>query len=447
MTTEDLYDAALKALIAKIESQLGWGSGLEWSTREFEQLSDRIHQHTGVQLSVVTLKRVWKRIDYAGKPTTTTLNALAEFTGAQNWQQFKQQWTGINRTASPETSFSPDQVSVGSDQRTNIRTGALVATISFCALALVFYVTAFRPFSSSRGKTYSFSSKKVVDTGVPNTVIFDYDASACDDNDSVMIQQSWDVRLAKSVNPKMKQFTSIYYHPGFFDARLKVNGEVVKKHNLLIKSNGWLPLLDTQPLPIYFKTRDVLQAGRLSLPVERIKNTGIALQPEAPWCNYYHVGDLPQIKTDDFVFEARVRNDFGEGAAACRYTELHILFEGAAMVIPLSAPGCVSTLDFYDKSGKVSDLSALGVDLEHWVDVKFQVLDSAAQVFINDEKAFDLNVTMKPVAWIGMVFKFRGTGSVDFIRVSRKNGEVVYQESFGDAPPASGKNLSLGDSY
>lgn len=431
MTNDDHHDIALRALISDIETSLGWGHGLNWSTRDFEQLSAKIHERTGVQLSVVTLKRVWKKIEYSGKPTITTLNALAVFGGAQNWQAFKQLQLVKDeaRTAGVNASVTSDVV-----RRANkfwpSRVVIWIALIA-CTGSVIFYVSAFRLSGAKRSKNYTFSSKKVVDTGVPNTVIFDYDVSSADKDDSVSIQQSWDPRLSMVIDPHLKQFTSIYYHPGFFDARLKVNYEVVKKHSLLIKSNGWLPLLDTTPTPIYFETDDALQDGRLGLPIERIRNTGIVLQPEPPWCSYYKVGDLPEINSDDFVFETRVRNDFGEGGAACRYTELHILFEGAAMVLPLSVPGCVSTLEFYDDKGKLSDTSVLGVNLADWVDLRFEIADTLANMYINNKKAFDLTTQLKAVPWVGMIFKFRGTGSVDYIRVSRKkSGKVVYEESF-----------------
>lgn len=448
MSTDHAYESAVAALIVRIESILGWGSGLEWSTKDFEQLSGQIYQQTGVQLSVVTLKRVWKKIEYSGKPTITTLNALAEFAGAQNWQQFKQLHSEISPVGNAEVNLSHKEVEPNQPARSDSRISQLKhrpakaliwLILAACTAAVIFYVTAFRPSSTSRGRTFAFSSKKIVDSGVPNTVIFEYDASACDEDDSVSIQQSWDPRLSTAVNPKLGKHTSIYYHPGFFDARLKVNGEVVQKHKLLIKSNGWLPLLDTKPTPVYFEQEAIMQNGRLALPLSRILETGIVLQPDPPWCNYYLVGDVPDIRSDDFVFEARVRNDFGGGAAVCRYTEVHILFEGAAMVVPLSIPGCVSNLEFYDKSGKVSDLSPLGVALEDWVDVRFQLQDTLAELHINHRKAFELIARMEPIPWVGMIFKFKGTGSVDFVRVSRKNGEVVYEESFGGDTPVASK--------
>ena len=72
-----------------IENQLGWGSSDSWSMQEFEVLSDRITEKTGIYLSVTTLKRLWGKVKYESKPTITTLNALAKFLDFESWRDFR----------------------------------------------------------------------------------------------------------------------------------------------------------------------------------------------------------------------------------------------------------------------------------------------------------------------------------------------------------------------
>jgi hypothetical protein len=129
-----------------------------------------------------------------------------------------------------------------------------------------------------------------------------------------------------------------------------------------------------------------------------------------------------------------VKNEYSDGSAACQHTEVHVLFEGAAMVIPLSIPGCVSELSFGDMSGKKLDLSRLGVDFTKWVNVKVSVQDSLVHLLINGKNAFDLKVTLHPIRFAGAIFRFQGTGSVNFIRISRQNGEVMYEDNFDGNP-------------
>jgi hypothetical protein len=88
---------------------------------------------------------------------------------------------------------------------------------------------------------YTFSSKKVVTRGGAKFGgVFSYDAAKAP-GDSVIIQQSWDRKLLRQKVSKWdKQHTSIYYYPDYYRAKLVVNNKIVKQHDLLIKSKGWM---------------------------------------------------------------------------------------------------------------------------------------------------------------------------------------------------------------
>ena len=428
----DAEDGVIHKALSQIEKELGWGDSKDWSTRDFEALSNRIMEKTHVQLSVITLKRVWGRIRYESKPTITTLDTLVQFVGFENWRSFKQREKLSNRKAEPEV-ITPAMGSREKKRHTRRKPVAILAIAGLIlGSAVIFYFTSFDTAKPNVDpEKFLFSSKKVVDVGVPNTVIFDYDARAAKPSDSVFIQQSWDKRLSKLVARDQRQHSSIYYYPGFFQAKLRVNDQIVKQHNLFIKSNGWLPMVDVSPVPVYFKAEDIsISDGSIRLSLDKILQSNIQLQPKTPWVGYYNVSDFGEIMSDDFVFETEVKNEYSDGAAACQHTEVHVLFEGAAMVIPLSIPGCVSELNFGDMSGKKLDLSPLGVDFNKWVNIKVDVQDSVVHLLINEKKAFDLKVNLRPVKFAGMVFRFQGTGSVNFIKISKHNGDVTFEETF-----------------
>ena len=425
-------DKFVQKCLSLIERELGWGDAKDWSTRDFEALSGRIMEKTHVQLSVVTLKRVWGRIRYESKPTITTLDTLAQYLAFENWRAFKQsdRISGAAEQTRPDTSDVSSKFTKGKPRRKPVAIFAIVGGL-VGAVAVIFYFTSFDTAKPNVDPDkFSFRSKKMVDVGVPNTVIFDYDATAAKPTDSVFIQQSWDKRLSRHVARDQRQHTSIYYYPGFFQAKLRVNDQIVRQHDLFIKSNGWLPLVDVSPVPVYFKPGDIINDGSIGLSLNKIISNNIELQPNAPWVGYYNVGDFGDILSDDFVFETEVKNEYSEGSAACQHTEVHVLFEGAALVIPLSIPGCVSELSFGDMNGKKLDLSPLGVDFNKWVNVKVSVQDSLVHLLINGKQAFELKVNVRPIRFAGVIFRFQGTGSVNFIRISKQNGEVTYEDNF-----------------
>ncbi|HNP06828.1 MAG TPA: hypothetical protein PKN99_04345, partial [Cyclobacteriaceae bacterium] len=262
----------INSCLRKIEDRLGWGGSNNWSTQEFESLSQKIQEATGIALSVATLKRLWGKVQYTSRPNVTTLNALAQYLGHENWQVFKQKILieGNNGHAiinPPNPFIKPGR-------------GKLPTFLASTIGVLIIGVLAFYFYPNSKSKLvdpakFQFSSKKVVDEGVPNTVVFDYDASAASPEDSVFIQQSWDKRLSTRVDKDQRQHTSIYYHPGFFEAKLRINQIVVKKHNLFITTKGWTSMIETKPVPVYFREEDVNTNGQLGITAEQILSNNI----------------------------------------------------------------------------------------------------------------------------------------------------------------------------
>jgi hypothetical protein len=289
-----------------------------------------------------------------------------------------------------------------------------------------------RQYDTSR---FSFSSRKVVSESVPNSVVFSYDAHAASPTDTILIQQSWDKRLQQQVFYNQKQATSIYYYPGFFKAKLLVNGQVVKEHNLIINTNGWLPLIKRgNNIPIYFKEENALTGEALHLPIEKLLASNVSLQPEVPTVEYYNVRSFADLQSDDFKFEAVLKNSFREGTAACQQTNVQILCEGNFISIPLSTKGCISDLSLFflgnKKDGKKEDLSDFGCDFSSWVNLRCEVKNKMCFIYINDKLVYEATLQAVPEKITGIVFSFEGTGSVDMVKLSKSDGSIIYSENF-----------------
>jgi hypothetical protein len=431
METDELLIEKTKRLF---EEKTGWGSSDEWSNQDFVILSERIQERTGVPLSHVTLKRVWGKVKYDSLPNTHTLDTLVKFLGYESWRDFK------SKNGNGKTNGHPQPVIVNGNHhipaavlqprkakawRGWVITGVILAVGAL--VAVYFYERAPVVMKSD----YSFSSKKVVSAGVPNSVIFNYDATKSP-YDTVIIQQSWDPHLQAKVSKFQHQHTSIYYYPDYYKAKLIVGGKIVSMHRLLIESNGWMPILAMSPVPVYFRTEDALVDGKLSLSAAKIQAHNIKMQPSPPDMFYSYVKDMGEIYSDDFVFETSVRNDYREGAAACQNTMIYILCEGAAIGIPLCAKGCVSDQDLlytgYFASGKQTDLSAFGVDFNSFVRVKVESKAGKGLIYIDDKLVYTVDKDITRSKIVGFDFSFQGTGSIDYVRLSNKT--VKYDEEF-----------------
>jgi len=448
------------------EEKTGWGNSDDWTNQDFLQLSEMIRDETGINISHVTLKRVWGKVKYESLPNTHTLNTLAQFLGFGSWRDFAARNTPVlpptSRNSGPSdapssgsalqpAAFAPpaqptvpssrseaasqpapsSQIdpSSGPARRQSFRRVWLGAPILLLILAILLFLHGQQP--PPLPQDYAFSSKKAITAGIPNSVIFDYDASRSPD-DSVVIQQSWDTTRRVKVPRNGHQYTSIYYYPDFYHATLQVGGQVVKTHNLLIKSNGWLPLIEQEPVPVYFKKEDAIHNGKMGLSLDQIREKNVPLQPSAPTVMFANVRDFGDIYSDHFTFETSVKDDYSEGSAACQLVRIYLLCEGTAVWVPLCAKGCISSTDlyftYYYTSGRREDLSNFGVDFSSYVKLRIESDSGRARILINDRLAYTVPRHIRHSKIIGIMYRFQGTGSVDYVSLS--NGRTNYRDDF-----------------
>jgi len=281
MQTDEIL---IEKTIKLFESNTGWGDSTEWTNQDFVILSEKIQERTGVALSHVTLKRVWGKVKYDSLPNTHTLDTLVQFLGYENWRDFKSQ-NGNGKAAKDNVAEI-----IANGHHPIVKVPPVKKKIALKSIAVVAAVAALIILIFSINKTapkiissdYSFSSKKVVSEGVPNSVIFSYNATKSP-YDSVVIQQSWDKTLAVKVSKDQHQHTSIYYYPDYYKAKLIVGGKIVSMHRLLIKSNGWVPIVALKPVPVYFSKAEATVNGKFGLSVSQIESKNIKMQPSPPY--------------------------------------------------------------------------------------------------------------------------------------------------------------------
>ena len=406
-----------------IERKLDWGTSESWTSVDFDTLQQRILDETGVSLSASTLRRIWGRVDYQHLPSSTTLNTLAQFAGYSDWRAFIKPQTGSD--------LPPDSIEhlPAKPVKSSINWVKLswIAGVVI-AIVLIGIVAFDQKQPQLNANQYSFSSKPLT-RGIPNSVIFTYDASASP-TDSVFIQQSWDPRLRTLVDKDGQTYTSIYYDPGYYRAKLIVGKQVVKEHSLLIPTNGWLGTIATKPVPVYLKPSEFIGPDMMRLPVTGIQQKNVPLQPQVPLIKYVNVGNFDPVPLTNFSFSSDVKNDYGEGAAACQQTWIELITDGMPISIPLSTKGCVSELMLLDGenaiSGKKVDLSRFGVDFSKWVNVSCKSDGHKLTYRINGALAYEAVLPKKKINIVGIAYGFKGTGAVKSIKLQTSD-TLVFQ--------------------
>lgn len=407
----------VKKCLELIENKLNRGVSSEWTGYDFEKLSEEIQTTTGVILSVTTLKRLWGRLKYGNTPTTTTLNTLAKFAGYNDWQNFKQQMS-LQHLPTTVLEDLPAKIVVkkaGGKWKYWLPGLSLLLITSYAMLW-----SSTKTKASIDNSAYRFSSNKIKTEGVPNSVIFSYDAAAAG-TDSVFISQSWDISRKVAVPGQQHTYSAIYYNPGFYKAKLIIGKQIVKEHELMISSGGWLAMVYKDGgVPLYFKRNEVLKNNKIEVNEEVLSKYNVPLQPFLPALRFYNVRNMGDFRNDNIIFETTLKSDFHQGNAACQRVEVLILCKDETIIIPLCSKGCVGDLSLYAAGtmveSKNANLSKFGCNLDQWVRLRVESKNRHMRFFINDEEAYSLNFFSKPAAIVGLQYRFNGTGAVKSTR-------------------------------
>jgi hypothetical protein len=392
-----------------IETSLGWGNSALWTNEDFETLSDRIAEKTSVSLSVSTLKRIWGKVKYDSSPTMATLNALARYAGFGGWRDFLAQ-ASTDPVTPPHPGLQPQDL----PRRTRtFTTPLIIGTIAIAVL--LSFISARMAHKPVDAATVRFEHHETSDE-LPNSVVFDYDASALKPG-KVLIQQSWDPARREKVDPNGKQHTSIYYYPGYFRAKLIVDGEIKRQSDVYIPTKGWKAIVAREPLPVYLSAKETtLDSGRMGITAATLEaKTGSPVFTNRV-VSFFDVHEFPGMNGDHFVFQTTVRNTSTVEQSLCRKMQIFVMGTEDPIVIAFADKGCISSLSLYTGSkginGKDHDLSAFGCDCSQWQQITCAQENGIFTIGLNGKQIYTMQRNKSIGGIIGLRVAFEGTGEI-----------------------------------
>jgi len=426
MSDIELIDTCRKLIEEKFHLP---GNG-SWKQRDFQYLSDLIMDRTGSRISLSTLKRIWKGAD-SHLPQLYTLNALAQALEFNSWNDFKKLQAPMESSASSGSQNRSDQTAT-STSYSNKYWLILSIILIIAVLATAWFFISSKKLNPD---DIVFKSRKNILAGVPNTVVFEYDISKTG-ADSALIQQSWDERFRATVSKNNHWQTFIYYYPGYHTARLIIGKKVIKTEKVNISTNGWEALVDgdvAPKTPYYLAKEEIRSEGRLYVSKQTLLKNEIPITDKEYRVNFFNVGNLPLIKSDNFVFETRIKNSLTEGALVCQSSQVNLICENGFISIPFCSPGCASNIHLHVsdvfKSGKTYDLSSFGTDLSDWRKISIRSINKDMTVYIDDKPVYHLLYSKDLGRIAGFHFSFLGSGAVDEIHLADDIKEI-YHEAF-----------------
>lgn len=426
MGKEELYIRLWRELF---EKSLGWECSDRWNEYDFEKLSVIVFSKTSTRLSVSTLKRLWGKVEYNSTPATATLNVLARALDFEDWRAFRKKMNedqlGGNQSARKDPAGLP-----------GARRPIYFAVAAICAVVMLFVITKF-VWSSVKTNSYptrndEFSSR-VVSDHLPNSVVFNYDASAEQSNE-ILLQQSWDPKRTERINKNGHQHTSIYYYPGYFKAKLVAGGQVRKTASVFIQTKGWTGIIDRSPVPVYLNADSMNLSGGLgvmSQAVEKIRGTTVL---NDSWVHFYNFRYFEGASGHDLDFETLLRNTSHPEQSSCRKVSVEIVGTDNEIAIPLSDRGCIATSNLSLGStaidGKTHDLSAFGCDFNQFQHLRCSIQGNQLKISLNQRLIYSGVLAQDIGKIVGLGIGFEGAGEIRSVKL-RTRQKLVYQQVFG----------------
>ncbi|MBA4054498.1 MAG: hypothetical protein C0490_07295 [Marivirga sp.] len=408
----------------QIEQKFSFGNGSGYTQRDLEVLCSHIEQKTGVIISLSTMKRLWKD-SYKQSPQVATLNALAILLDYKDWQDFK-----LANQKKPNKKPIPHW--------------AVPALVSLTIVGALIFWLATKAGDSEKIKSLNevpkingpvhFEASSTVTSGIPNTVIFHYDVSNVV-ADTFYIQQSWNSDHRVALNSKDSVLTSIYYESGFHRAKLIANDSVIAMRPIHVISNGWEPHIyrnDSDPELLDFKNEKFVSNGQLHIDSAILVKRNIDFSKR--FLTRITNSQVFNLHSDNFSFSTRMKADrvFHQ---VCPWMDLVIVTDVHTFSVYWTGKGCEKYAGYklgeISKSGKNNDLSALGCNVYEWQELKVQVKDRQAMIYLNGQPTFRETYKEDFGKIVALIYIFDGTGSIDYAKLQDGNEQVVFEDNFG----------------
>jgi len=407
-----------------IEQDLNWIESSKWTRREYELLLELIFDKTGVLLSLSTIRRIWND-EFKNIPNKSTLDALAVMAGFSSWMNFIEL-----KNVKNEQFQKPQKSRVGI-----VITLIIVFTILISSLLFFFYPDGHQQDVNIVGDIrFDYSQKS--DSIIPNIVVFNYNVENIE-ADSFFIVESTHNYEKKSLTIKKGQLTSVYHHPGNYEAFLMANDSVIKKLNIEILSNSWIAMINYRNLnnnvPFYFYDSEIIQNGILNVSRDQLIENNIRIEDDI-YSTFSNTFDSNISVYQEFTFSTTVKLDSIEINSSSPDIHVGLLFENDLCYVPLTQNGGQGKLQL--KYGETiltsndSDLSGFGCNIYEWQEVGIKSSTDSVSILLNDKMILTLTGSSNMGAFKGFSFNFDGIGSIDYVSLLNFENDTVYYASF-----------------
>jgi hypothetical protein len=157
------------------------------------------------------------------------------------------------------------------------------------------------------------------------------------------------------------------------------------------------------------------------------------------YTHFRNVRDF-DISGDELIAEYRFRNAIIDGGLDCQTVGFRLYNEYNAegyINCTLLKRACIPWANFrigesqlYNGRKPKKEAEKLTLDMEQWHTVRIETKNQLARLYVDNELVYQTKYKAKVGNIKGISFLFRGSGIVDYVKLQKYDGKIIYEENF-----------------
>lgn len=435
----------IKEIISEYTTRfISWGPPDSWDLDQFKTLENMIYESTEVTVNANTLKRFFQQ--RTGNPQLATRDALCSFLGYAGYTDFVLKKTRLSETANTladtiEAEEEPKQVAtVPVVPPAPARAPQAGRVYIWLLSALLLIVSGYLLYTLKIKEMYTDYLLSQIEFSVSNpkganplTVTFSYNIPSPLLKDIKLVYEEANGDTAeKRLTRNVGKVNATYIYEGDGLCRLEYKGRIIKTITIEDRKQGWSVFTRNERKGI-FRTLPVSQAynkeGYLSLPIDSVVAEA---RPGHLFVSYVYYKEK-LVDGDNFMFEARVRNSPKDFAIPVSDVIMYLSSSTGTHGFALNEAG-YAYIKFISGEktikGDEFNLTNFKFDASQWHVMGIRVENKRSAFYLDGQKIYNIEYT-KPIGMANeLILRFKGCGAVDYVKVNKLNGQVVYEQSF-----------------
>ncbi|MCX2473767.1 hypothetical protein OQZ33_05445 [Pedobacter sp. MC2016-05] len=392
----------------------------EWRTADYNSLSSQLARQTKVYISENTLKRIFGRLKTPKRyfPHKATRDALAQFIGYRDWQEYELIFTVSNtdkiEVQVPPPNATPPEEPVQEEipEAPKFRIRSLIVVLLAIFVISVSLIYIFRENYVDPDHVSLICENPFGE--VPHTAVFKLSANSPLDENEKFGLDFMDEAAATTISGK-REVTQFFRNPGVVYVKLLYKGKPIDTATVYLQTKGWVANSGNDSLRAFpIAGLRTLSKENLFVSANQLDSAGLDLSK--PFLVGFSNIHSSKISGENFEFTCNLQAEASRPGVQCIESTIIILGEKGRHLVTMYKPSCAAFSEYNFSELKVNGsskyLGNMGYDFKDGGEVRLRVRNKHVELYIAGKKVLSTSYKNEIGRVMGVKVVFNGIGRV-----------------------------------